>query len=380
MIIYNGVTFETGVQAGDNVAMFPSYSVTTNKSVFFAGDTLVFIVSTTNILDGTVLYWKLMPEVAGYFNVTSGIISIKGNTATVTISVLNDLLSLPSVIASSFYVTIQLNNIILASSGLCLLANSGMASTGGQIVISGSYQYHIFTTSGTFTILSAAGIAAEYLIVGGGGAGGKSNYPNSPRGAGGGGAGGYRVFSQTIPKGSYSVVVGAGGAPTTLNGLNGSNSTFNSYSSAGGGGGGGTDVQGYPYSGLAGGSGGGSGHDVTAGGLGNTPSVTPRQGYNGGSSANTNSPYNGSGGGGSSGAGGPGGGSTPYGGMGTAWLDGNYYAGGGNGSGGTGGTLGGGGAPGVSGVNGTGGGGGGAHLTTPGSGGSGVVIIRVPFA
>ena len=125
----------------------------------------------------------------------------------------------------------------------------------------------------------------ELLVVAGSGGSGNSFGSGS-------GAGGYRASSSFSVSGntSYTLTVGAGGAKSTSAysaGSQGSSSVFSSITSAGGGGGG---SNGY-YSGGAGGNGGSGGGGGGApsdrpgtylGGTGNTPSVTPAQGFNGG--------------------------------------------------------------------------------------------------
>jgi len=276
---------------------------------------------------------------------------------------------------------------------------------GGDIIqTDGTYWYHAFLSSGTFT--PATGLSCDYLVVAGGGGGG--GYV----GHGGGGAGGLRsTVTATGGGGSlesalslaggtgYTVTIGAGGAGTTNLGVNGSDSVFSTITSTGGGRGGNDSTVGG-----TGGSGGGSGFTRTSGGSG-----TANQGFAGGRGS-TNA--------GGSAAGGGGGGA---GAVGTAATDGqagaggagvaissfasvtgtgvsNFYAGGGgggknqtgatnptpggSGGGGASGTYGGSGAAqtGVSGTANTGGGGGGGtdSLSTypGGNGGSGIVIIR----
>jgi len=153
-------------------------------------------------------------------------------------------------------------------------------SIGGPVL--GGWTIVTFTATGTgaitFTNISSP-IEAKYLVVAGGG-GGASLF-------GGGGAGGFREGKQNISSSLYNVTVGAGGAgglePTgsdsTKHGFDGSYSLFDSIQSAGGGGGGNARV------GANGGSGGGGGDwsgGAYAGGSGNTPSVSPSQGANGG--------------------------------------------------------------------------------------------------
>jgi hypothetical protein len=229
----------------------------------------------------------------------------------------------------------------------------------------------------------------EYLVIAGGGGGyGAANNP----GGGGGGAGGYRTATglTLTPTNVYTVTVGAGGAGG-LTSAAGSDSSFSgagitTITSTGGG-------DGNNGAGGSGGSGGGGGYGGAAG------TGTSGQGNNGGAG---NSAYPGGGGGGggasavgaagASGVGGNGGAGTASSITGTSVT----RAGGGGGAvpygstdtPGTGGAGGGGngGGP-VTSTEGTvntgGGGGGGAYYGGtnggPGrSGGSGVVILRIP--
>jgi hypothetical protein len=76
-------------------------------------------------------------------------------------------------------------------------------STGGTITTSGGYQYHTFTSSGSF--LAAASGNIDILLVGGGGGGGGA------LGGGGAGAGVLYASSFAISSGTYNIVIGAGG-------------------------------------------------------------------------------------------------------------------------------------------------------------------------
>ena len=203
-----------------------------------------------------------------------------------------------------------------------------ISATGGAITTSGNFKVHTFTGPGTFCV-SAVGnplgsSTVDYLVVAGGGTGGSSGGP----GAGaGGGAGGFRVSNSVgcipaptmsplaSPSGlpvsvqGYSVTVGAGGAGSTTNtGCKGADSIFSTITSTGGGFGG-SYANGNRNAGSGGSGGGaGGGSDSPAGtsgtiGSGNTPSVSPSQGNNGGLGTNANpqgGPYywNGGGGGG----------------------------------------------------------------------------------
>ena len=125
------------------------------------------------------------------------------------------------------------------------------ASGGDIIQTDGTYWYHAFLSSGTFT--PAKGLSCDYLVVAGGAGGGGAF-------GGGGGAGGFKTSiggsALSVTATSYAISVGAGGAGgvATYQGTNGSNSVFSTVTSTGGGGGGGAYSNAY---GLNGGSGGG---------------------------------------------------------------------------------------------------------------------------
>ena len=230
----------------------------------------------------------------------------------------------------------------------------------------------------------------EVLVVGGGGGGGYN-------GGGGGGAGGliYNAAYTVTPGTSYTVTVGAGGAPSSAS-VNvasvGSNSVFDALTASGGGGGNSRSAT----SGTTAGGSGGGGAAAGTGFANSAGSGVSGQGTNGGAGTPSDLGANAAGGGG--GGAGVGGGSGTYilaggGGNGLNFsITGapTWYAGGGgggtcvNGVNSAQGGLGGGGAGGiatnangVTGTAGTGGGGGGGNGSgTPGTGGSGVVIIR----
>lgn len=251
--------------------------------------------------------------------------------------------------------------------------NSGTAkATGGTVTYSGGYAYHTFTSSGTFT--PSQPLTADVLVIAGGGGGGGGNP------GGGGGAGGLRaLISQPIST-SQSVTVGAGGS------ANGSPTSFGSIAVSGGGAGGF-----FGSAGSAGGSGGGGGGGGYGGGSGNSGGYTPVEGKAGG--AGKSAPYPAGGGGGGAGGAGAGGDTTGNGGLGASdynnisfspWLAATgtgvsgIIAGGGGGGYVSSSATGGGGAGGANGTNGTAntGGGGGGASSVPGSGGSGLVIVR----
>ena len=266
---------------------------------------------------------------------------------------------------------------------------------------------------GTNALVDAPpGFITNYLVLAGGGAGGRATAGGI--GAGGGGAGGFRsslsptggggsaeTALQLILGTSYSVTVGSGGTgPTSGNtsGPNGNNSVFSTITSIGGGGGATNNTGGGFPAGGNGGSGGGTYQGTIGAGTNTTNGDTTNQGFDGGLSSS------GSSGGGGGGAGGVGANShytTPTLGNGGLGLQNSItgslvtYAGGGGGGqygseaggpgsggssvGGDGGS--GGGGAGGNGIISTGSGGGGSgDGGNAGSGSSGIVILRYATA
>ena len=191
--------------------------------------------------------------------------------------------------------------------------NFYVATGGNTVITSGDFKTHIFTSDGCFAVTNlGAGPTAqstvEYLVVAGGGASGCADQ-NNAYASGGGGGGGWRSFVSgspnpinapaglTLTTQTYPITVGAGG---THPGTTGGNSIFSTITSTGGGQGGWDNSNPSPNNGAGhpGGSGGGGGAEGPGpGGTGNTPSVTPAQGTDGGA-GNTGSGNTAGGGGG----------------------------------------------------------------------------------
>ena len=252
-------------------------------------------------------------------------------------------------------------------------------ATGGSVSTSGPWTIHTFSSNATFN--PGCGRTVEYLIVAGGGGGSDGN-----AGGGGGGAGGFVEGSILLSPGNYSVVVGNGGAGSTIQdgvGQNGGNSSFANIVAFGGGRGGGY----VSPNGANGGSGGGGGGPQGPGQGGNATQTSPQGGNGYGFAGAPYAAGDGGGGGGAGGAatnrnGGPGrastitGSSVAYGGggggaryLGSAGLggsggggNGGYYPGNGNGQNGQ--------------ANTGGGGGGSGDGPIGGNGGSGIVVVR----
>ena len=268
-------------------------------------------------------------------------------------------------------------------------------ATGGSIIqTDGTYWYHAFLSSGTFT--PATALTCDVLVVAGGGGGGAQI-------GGGGGAGGvFYATSQLVGTSAQTVTIGAGGTGgvhTASRGANGGNSSFASLTAGVGGGGGGT--LNVLLTGANGGSGGG-GSSTTLYEAGGSSTQTGTGGTGYGFAGGSGVHPNGGGGGGSGAVGSTAAGNGGTGGAGlntwSSWLSttglgvSGYIAGGGGGAsnsavasaGGSGGGGAGGGsstiAP-VAGTANTGSGGGGsrdlpASGESGGRGGAGLVIIR----
>lgn len=335
-----------------------------------------------------------IPNYVGSANKSFSVDSVTENNATAAYSLLAAGLWSNTAAITSITIAPSLGNFVANSTfslyGLAALGTTPVIApkaTGGNITTDGTYWYHTFLSSGTFT--PATALSCDALVVAGGGGGFFS----------GAGAGGLLAYtSQTFASStSYGIAIGAGGAAgSNATGFagQGNNSSVTGLTAPLGGGRG----VGGSLNGVSGGSGSGSCNN-TAGSYG---TGTSGQGNNGGTGNWGTPSYTGGGGGGAGAAGSDAGGGDPPGGAGGAGLNtystwasatgtgvSGYYAGGGGGgksSGGSGGTAGaGGGGAGSTGGTGsagtanTGGGGGGGN-GAGGAGGSGIVIIRYAMA
>jgi hypothetical protein len=357
VVSYASMSTDTANTFGNTEIYIPNYTGSTNKS---------YSVDTVSENNATTAYTGLF---AGLWSTTSAITYLTFTPST------------GNFVANSTFS-------LYGTAAFGTTPTFGPKATGGNIVANdGTYWYHAFLTSGTFT--PARSLSCDVMLVAGGGGGLW----------GGGGAGGFRVLtSQSLVNGTnYTTIVGAGGTQNNVfGGVSGNDSSFSgsnftTIASTGGGGGGSTGTT----SGKAGGSGGGGGNDgAFAGGSGNLGAYSPAEGFAGG----TGSSSGGAGGGGATAAGGSysggangGAGNSSYSSWGLATSTGQnisgtywYAGGGGGGNPGSSGGNGGGGAgnpstP-TSGTRGTGGGGGGGWNVAGKEGGSGIVIIRYAMA
>jgi hypothetical protein len=251
-------------------------------------------------------------------------------------------------------------------------AGNSIKATGGNIVLDGTYVYHVFNSTGAFTPTQPI-LSSEVLQVAGGGAGGWTI-----SGGGGGGGVAYSTNQSFSPNITYACTVGAGAAfaTSTYAQSKGSPSQLGTLTQAVGGGAGGAYGGSGGEANLNGGSGGGSGP------FGSGGTATAGQGNNGGSGS-VSTYYSASGGGGAGAAGSNGNGAVGggNGGIGTAayssWnighlVSGVYYLAGGGGGGNYRDSSGSAGTPGTGGSGGGGNGAGGSQSTNTGTPGNGL--------
>ena len=368
-------------------------------------------VVTVNLPAGTAGAVVAIKDYAGTFD-TNKVTVVQNGSDKIGGSAVNATLNTEGIAVTLVFID-STQGWLVTDSGLQNEASTAtyVVATGGTSTQSGDYEIRTFTSPGTFQITALATAPAnnniDWLVVGGGGGGSKGGGSNA---AGGGGAGGFRESPGTATGGytaspiaggaavtgtitSYPIVVGAGGGCTA----SGSNSSGLSIISTGGGNAGGATGGPTGAGGGAGGSGGGAGGGAinTSGGAGNTPPVSPSQGFAGGNSPAC-APDNKAGGGGGAGEAGVQG--SPSGsGRGAVGQptsingSGTSFSGGGAGSSspaaavGAGSPCGTGGCgsspnPVAAGTTNRGGGGGGNCSGGPGgSGGSGIVVIRYKF-
>jgi hypothetical protein len=401
-------------------------SVTANSAIASEGSNVFFVVR-TNFANANTLFYDTIGNVtsASFVGGNTGSFVVTGNETVVRLETTT---TVPLNEERTFALRIRqdaANGSIRLTSQNVFVYDSNIpvyiAATGGNVFTSGGFRTHIFTTSDNFVVTSTgiAGSNIEYFMVAGGGGGGAGG-GGGVTGGGGGGAGGVLFGTSAVVSSTYVVTVGAGASGYRGSGSNTSvtGSTTIGPGVAAVGGGGGANQEGSPTA-TPGGSGGGgapwsplpassAGSGYGSGTLGST-----QQGNPGG--AGDNSPAGRAAGGGGAGAGGLG---SPNGGGGGVGISsplsssipgffgssgpapGRWFAGGGGGAGATAtgqntggaGGAGGGGAgsshPGIAGSAGnvnTGGGGGGVvgppyPSAVLAYGGSGIVIIRYPFA
>ena len=188
-----------------------TYGLVESASTINEGGSVSFTVNTTNVLDGTTLYWTIQDVSSAtsvlFPNGVSGSVVINNNVGSISIATTNVNDSRFSGPISSYIFALQLRS--QSTSGT-------IVATSNQINVNNTWSSRVYTTTGFHTFTVPPGVTSiSYAVIGGGGGGGvgSENF-----GAGGGGACAYRNNVTVTPGQQITVFVGAGGAgaPSTL--------------------------------------------------------------------------------------------------------------------------------------------------------------------
>ena len=222
----------------------PTFAVSPSTASVNEGSSVTFTVTTTNVPNGTTLYWSLN-TVSGTINTSdftgaavTGSFSISSNTGSVALTLANDVTTEGS---ESFQLQVRTGSTsgtIVATSSTVTIGDTSVppayitTATGGDLSANATpdgNRYHVFYNPGSFTVPSPGYV--DVLLVGGGGSG--------SGGHGHGGAGGQVVLQTQIllSAGPYPISIGAGAPPPGPGsaGQQGGNSTAFGYTGYGAG-------------------------------------------------------------------------------------------------------------------------------------------------
>ena len=271
--------YGTGSAAGSQRSTSATFGRITFSSDF--GTTLTsnsimnFMNYSNNVTNKTVISRSNVPS--STYPSTDAIVSLWRNTASI-----NSILVYPT--SGNWLVDTTFN--------LYGVGANTLKATGGDIITTdGTYWYHAFRTSGTFT--PASTLSWDVLVLAGGGGGGFDN-------GGGAGAGVAYQTGRSVSS-ATTITVGAGGAgssSSSIPGSSGSDSIFATITANGGGGGGSGGLATGARNGRSGGSGGGASRNGTVGSANQgTSGGATGYGFAGGAGYDAD-PYDGGGGGG----------------------------------------------------------------------------------
>jgi len=310
-ILFNGVTTN---QSGKRLYGVGSGSPASDSITSLLGGIANGDNSTTSTFANTEVY--IPNYTSSNYKSFSSDTTTENNGTTAIAFMVAGLWSSNSAIMSVGFTPVSGNFVQYSTFSLYALAAVGTTPTkapkaiGGDIIqTDGTYWYHAFLSSGSFTPQTA--LSCDVLVVAGGGGGGTNK-------GGGGGAGGVAYLTPALMTAtSYNAVVGAGGSYGSP-GAVGTNSTFFGITANGGGGGGGESSR----NAVAGGSSGGASRTgSTAAATQGTSGGATGYGNAGGAGAEGPTAYGGGGGGGAGGAGAAMNGSAGVGGAGGAGLN-----------------------------------------------------------
>lgn len=202
------VATSSTVTIGDT-SLTPTYSVSPSTSSVNEGSSVTFTVTTTNVADGTTLYWTTYTN-SGTINssdfndgVTSGSFTITSGSGSIVRTLANDVTTEGSESFGIYIRTVSTSGSIVATSSAVTISDTSTSS--------GQQEY---TTPGTYSWVCPQGVTSVSVVaVGGGGdslSAGSAGNPGWSAGGGGGGLGWKNNIAVT-PGQSYTVVVGASG-------------------------------------------------------------------------------------------------------------------------------------------------------------------------
>lgn len=238
-----GETFKLQIRTGsvtgnvvlvsDNVAILDtsnisSYFISQTATSVLEGSSVTFVISTVNVPNNYVLYYRTLGNVisTNFVQGNTGSVAVVNNAANITLTA-NAILAQGEERVFVFQILEGAvdGDVVLVSNTITVTpAPSYLEATGGTVIDDGGYRLHVFTTSADFTVNSLTGDAEKdtinYLVVAGGGGSGAwhngSHEPNNydtRRGSGGGGAGGLLTGNLLLSSSQiYNVVIGGGGA------------------------------------------------------------------------------------------------------------------------------------------------------------------------
>jgi hypothetical protein len=309
-----GVTItNSGTAAGFGATGAASWDTTVKTTGFTAVSGVGYFVNTTagaisvNLPAGTAGDVVAIKDYANTFD-TYAVTLVQNGSDKIGGSTDNSILSTEGIAVTLVFID-STQGWLVTDSGLQSEAPGPLYVTASSpcTTTCGDYKIHRFTGPGDFIVScvgnSGGSNSVEYLVVAGGGGGGAGR-------AAGGGGGGFRT-SPGVPVSvqTYPITIGGGGAGGAslvqpgcgVDGTRGNPSTALGITSTAGGFGAGGDCATNP--GDPGGSGGGAGGNAPrVGGTGNSPPVSPAQGFNGGNNPAADSSGAGGGGGGGVGA------------------------------------------------------------------------------
>ena len=196
------VTTSDPIQIADD-SLTPTYSVQVPASID-EGATGICTVVTTNLYDGDIVYWDLLPSLIADINPTSGSVTMSANTATINLSAIADYTAEgPETFQVKLY-SDSAKTVNVATSSSITINDTSQFATGQQT----------YTIPGTHTWVAPEGVSSVSVVCVGGGAGGDNGWYDTTQrthGAGGGGGLGYANNIPVTEGQSYTLVVGYGG-------------------------------------------------------------------------------------------------------------------------------------------------------------------------